>query len=648
MTPGYSPPGWMQAAGLPLAWRGHGAWRVLDTDFGKGERLAELWQAWEQDPHACRLLHVVVFAERPPPWAQVLDTFGRHPLSTRFMRELEPQWFGLLPGFHRLVLQGGRLHLTLCIGPMPALLREQQFNADTIVIGPAPSPSPSRDNWALKSLARLCRRGSTLAVLPGSGLDPSRLTATGWIVPGPTSSGTLPPRPWSGQYQPAWQIKATRSRWARPPAPVSRCVVVGAGLAGAGVAGALALRGWQVTVLDAAPEPASGASGLPVGLFAPQRSRDDGPRSRLARAGIRATLQAARSWLRQGQDWDRCGVAQIDAANDAATAALAHDWQEHAHAWTTARRPDSCRAGLAQLAEPDRALWHAAAGWIKPRQLVQAWLAQPTVHFQGNSPVLDIRLQGDQWQLFGPHGRLLAEAPQLVLACAGGTDTLLRLALAAAQQPVPAPMPGLEPVDGQVSWALHQPVDNALFPNFPVNGAGSVVSHVPCADGATWFAGATYERPQSWPLQGPKPGAAGLEGQPASSDVASDQPSPAALSQAHALNLARLAQLLPAAAASVAPAFASGAVHAWRGTRWTLADRLPLAGAWPLAGTNTASPGLWLSTAMGSRGLSHAALCGELIAAQLGAEPLPLDIGLHRCIDPQRVIAARHGTPATR
>jgi tRNA 5-methylaminomethyl-2-thiouridine biosynthesis bifunctional protein len=67
-----------------------------------------------------------------------------------------------------------------------------------------------------------------------------------------------------------------------------------------------------------------------------------------------------------------------------------------------------------------------------------------------------------------------------------------------------------------------------------------------------------------------------------------------------------------------------------------------------LAGTNTASPGLWLSTAMGSRGLSHAALCGELIAAQLGAEPLPLDIGLHRCIDPQRVIAARHGTPATR
>ncbi len=37
----------------------------------------------------------------------------------------------------------------------------------------------------------------------------------------------------------------------------ARCAVVGAGLAGAAVARALALRGWQVTVLDRAAQPAA-------------------------------------------------------------------------------------------------------------------------------------------------------------------------------------------------------------------------------------------------------------------------------------------------------------------------------------------------------------------------------------------------------
>ena len=60
-------------------------------------------------------------------------------------------------------------------------------------------------------------------------------------------------------------------------------------------------------------------------------------------------------------------------------------------------------------------------------------------------------------------------------------------------------------------------------------------------------------------------------------------------------------------------------------------------------------PGLWLSTAMGSRGLTHAALCGELIAAQMGAEPLPIDADLLRSIDVGRIAgAAASRSPAPR
>jgi tRNA 5-methylaminomethyl-2-thiouridine biosynthesis bifunctional protein len=104
-------------------------------------------------------------------------------------------------------------------------------------------------------------------------------------------------------------------------------------------------------------------------------------------------------------------------------------------------------------------------------------------------------------------------------------------------------------------------------------------------------------------------------------------------SQDHADNLERLRALLPDVASRLAPAFASGDVQAWTGVRCVSADRRPLAGQ--------LAPGLWASTAMGSRGLSFAVLCAELIAARLHAEPLPLGrrmaaaLGIERQIRPQ-------------
>ncbi|MFZ3220859.1 MAG: hypothetical protein WA174_12540, partial [Rhodoferax sp.] len=59
---------------------------------------------------------------------------------------------------------------------------------------------------------------------------------------------------------------------------------------------------------------------------------------------------------------------------------------------------------------------------------------------------------------------------------------------------------------------------------------------------------------------------------------------------------------------------------------------------------------LWLCVGMGSRGLSFTALCAELLAARLGAEPLPVEFSLSRSLDANRVRrlkpAAARPTPA--
>jgi tRNA 5-methylaminomethyl-2-thiouridine biosynthesis bifunctional protein len=45
----------------------------------------------------------------------------------------------------------------------------------------------------------------------------------------------------------------------------------------------------------------------------------------------------------------------------------------------------------------------------------------------------------------------------------------------------------------------------------------------------------------------------------------------------------------------------------------------------PIVGRVPGEDGLWLACAYGSRGLSWSALMGDLIAAQVHSEPLPLE-----------------------
>jgi tRNA 5-methylaminomethyl-2-thiouridine biosynthesis bifunctional protein len=97
-------------------------------------------------------------------------------------------------------------------------------------------------------------------------------------------------------------------------------------------------------------------------------------------------------------------------------------------------------------------------------------------------------------------------------------------------------------------------------------------------------------------------------------------------------NLERLETLLPTVAAHLAPDFENGVVRAWAGVRCAAPDRLPLVG--PVDTAQQA--GLWLNTAMGSRGLSFAVLCAELLAARLHNEPLPLDRRMAQALSAER------------
>lgn len=585
----------LSGRGLPQAWAGQPQWLILETGFGLGLHFLTTWHAWRSDPERPRMLHYVSTEACPVSAEELLRAAQAHPGQpglASLAGELAAQWHGLLPGFHRLAFDDGRVLLTLCIGDAQAMLRAQRFEADSLFLddfGPREDPALWSPD-ALKAVSRFARQGTAIASWNTAQPVRDALRQCGFMLE-ERDDGLR------GVFAPAWTVRRRGPVPERIDTP-GRCAVIGAGLAGAAVAASLARRGWQVTVLDAADRPAAGASGLPVGMLAPHVSPDDALLSRLTRAGIRATWIELVRLLEEGRDWRASGVLERRPDGDTRVPA----------GWSGDGPNESWPANAEQLAAvglpgDTPALWHARAAWVKPHQLIAAWLRQPGVEFRGGCHVARLEPHAGGWQLFDAEGEWLADADRVVV-CAGFESGRF------------APALPLQPVRGQVAWG---PVpagtaDPALptlttLPTTPINGDGHLVAQVPVPHGPPiWLAGATFDRDSTT-----------LE--PTEADSLA--------------NRDRLARLHPAAAAALAGTFERGEVRTWVGVRCASGDRRPLVG--PIGPIGTPAAGLWACTALGSRGLSFAALCAELLAAQWHAEPLPLPATLAKALGTQRL-----------
>ena len=383
-----------------------------------------------------------------------------------------------------------------------------------------------------------------------------------------------------------------------------QALVIGAGLSGSAVAHSLASRGWAVTVLDQAEGVGAGASGLPAGLAAPHVSPDDNVLSRITRAGVRATLQRAEALLQSGTDWALSGVLEHNLAGKRRlpTGDTGPDApQDSAHQCSTPASAEQIAA--AGLPPETPALWHAQAGWIRPRQLVAAQLQTPGVQVLWGRKAHTMERRDGLWLVTDAQGETLGQAPLLVVASAFDSLALLR--------PLPGFAVPLNPLRGQISYGQLDKLNDAQrqqLPPFPVNGHGSFISHVPTPEGPLgWFIGSTFERNcEQAPMR----------------------------EEDHAANQLRLATLLPELGAAMQQQFGPEHVHGWAGLRCTLPNRLPAVG--PIDSERL--PGLWLSAGMGARGISLAVLCGELTAAWLCKEPLPLEPALAKHLAAERYV----------
>src|SRR3990167_6301720 len=244
----------LKGCDLPAAWASQPQWCVLETGFGLGLNFLVTWAAWKADPLRPRLLHFVSTEAFPASAEDVLRSAQSHPNLLVLAQELQRQSWGLLPGVHRLAFESGQVLLTLCVGDAKAMLREQSFQADSVYLDGF-SPHRKPDIWDIhtfKEVARCCRRGTCVATWTVARSVRDALAQCGFMMK--KVPGTPPKRDnLQGEFNPSWEPKKARTLPMRRAA--ARCIVIGAGLAGAAVAASLARRGWQVMVLDAAAPP---------------------------------------------------------------------------------------------------------------------------------------------------------------------------------------------------------------------------------------------------------------------------------------------------------------------------------------------------------------------------------------------------------
>jgi tRNA 5-methylaminomethyl-2-thiouridine biosynthesis bifunctional protein len=381
--------------------------------------------------------------------------------------------------------------------------------------------------------------------------------------------------------------------------------IVGAGLAGAAAAHALAALGVPSRVIDAQRAPAQGGSGQPAGLLHGVVHADDSPHTRWFRAGALRAHAVLSSPLTRGAVHGRLdGLLRVERALDLAAMQGLIDTQALPDDYVQALSGDE--AGMRAGCAVNGAAWcYAAGGWIDPRSLVRHWLDHPLIGLCLGQRAARITRSDGEWHCFDDGGRVVASAATLVLANADGVGPLLS----------PDDWPLLRS-RGQVTCL---PPDAAEWrPALPIAGDGYAIA---LDDGL--LCGAT-------------------------SDL--DDPDPTLREADHRRNLDALQRL---SGRPWRPAMASlGGRVAWRvHTR----DRLPLLGGVPLpAPERTAQarqdqarfiarvPGLHLLAALGSRGLTQAALAGEVLAAMITGTPLPIGSGLLDAVDAAR-FAARAG-----
>ena len=596
------------------ALRANGQMVIGETGFGTGLNFLCAWQLFEQTAQPDARLHFISVEKYPLTRDDLHRALALWPQLSDVSEQLLAAYFAIHPGFQTLTLGNGRVTLTLLIGDVLEQLSQLDAQVDAWFLdGFAPAKNP--DMWTPELFAQLARLAAPDATI-------STFTSTGWVrralneagfkmrrTPGIGHKWEILRGTFLGVPEQALATSAVKPWYARPPQPTTerKALVIGGGLSGCASANSLARRGWQVVLLERHERLAKEASGNPQGVLYLKLSAHGTTLSQMIVSGFGYTRRLLEH-LQRGRDWDDCGVLQLgfNAKEAQRQAQLAG-----AFAPALVHMLDQPQAqALAGIELAQGGLFYPEGGWVHPPALCQYQAMHPNVQVLTHHDVVQLNNVDNQWQACDGE-RVLASAPVVILA---GAAEVKRF-------PASSGLP-LKRIRGQITQLVQTEHSAAL-------------NTVVCAEGYV------------------APGRMGEHTLGASFDFDNDDltTTPAG----HQGNLDLMDEISPQLSSLFGEQLDPAQLQGWAAFRCTSPDYLPIVG--PLSDPeafastyavlrkdarqvpDTPCPwlhGLYVNSGHGSRGLITAPLSGEMLAAWINNEPLPVPRTIAEACHPNR------------
>lgn len=594
-----------------------GVFTVLETGFGSGLNFLTCAKLFSETCHADAWLHYFSIEKYPLSHTDLAKALALWPELADEANALLADYPLLNTGYHTFNWPAKRISLTLAFDDVNKVLPQFNHKVDAWFLdGFAPSKNP--EMWSddlFKQMGRISALSvnmansetssppspPTFATFTASGLVRRGLLGAGFKVEKAKGFGNKR-HMLKGVYQKtqgAVEADYFKTQGWHLPSPIfakNRQVrIVGAGLAGCATAYALAIRGYQVTVMDKNGV-AQGASGNPVGgLYIKLAIDEQSLHNQFYLAGYTYSINLLNKLLDE-QHFQSCGLLQL--GYNEKEAARQQAFLTQTTLPKTLVKPSSYNQKFA--------LSFPLGGWVSPVHLCQALLDHKNITLV-NDELIEFSSNSTGIELTNINTH--SHTDILIIACANEAKALLGEHVISTKA-----------IRGQISYldaSQAPPLEQVLC------GSGYLA---PAKDGFHCL-GASYH-------------------------IGDEEPNIRA--EDHASNLEILNEFDESwQACANMDAVIGGRVS----QRCSSSDYLPLAGALiepksfehdftglkhqakrVIKKSVAYEHGLYLNVGHGSRGLSSALLCGEVIARQIHGEPAPLSQAVMDAVSPNRFL----------
>jgi len=586
--------------------------RIGELGFGTGLNFFATWDLWRKikrsaveksnpQPHDF-FLEFISTEKFPLSQPQILKSLERWPQ----LHELANKFLNVYPAeapshSQTLTFEDEQLRLHLLIGDARDSLSKIHQRVDAWYLdGFAPRKNP--EMWSLELMRELARLSSPAATF-------STYTSAGWVRRNLEAAG-FATKKFKGFGRKREMLMGLRKPgFQKNPVKHSQkntALIIGAGIAGASAASSLARRGWKVKLLEENSQIAEAASRSQAAISLPIISAEPTTLSRFSFAGLKYFLECVDSLVSSATSantdgrkiFSKTGIIQLAPDDPIKTEKLkkgiAHSAFTSSHVcWISEHEASQ----IAELNLSRGGFYFPEGGLVDLQRFSQALVAAESQRILtiNQTRVHRVERVGSVWQALATDGNVIAEADVAILANAYGASLF--------EQATWLP---LRSVRGQLIFLKPHPKLSALKTVLCANvSITPLVGLQPLAESPKLHSlGSTYD--------------------------SVDLSKTVRREESEAL-IAKLKLTLPE--------LKQESLHVaseWVEFRTSVPGQEPVIG--PLIDHRDGSPfsGLYITTAFASRGSLYAPIAGEILAAQICEEALPLESDLIDALSPAR------------